>query len=181
MNKLTKRERTRINVMHVAKGLFEEHGLEHVTFNDIAEASGVCRTTVFNHFSDTNELLMALTMQEVCETISYVESTHCEGRKLAVKIFEKLIDDASLYPVLTGKLINNAILTGGDDNPIRKIETIVISELEKEYTSEEAEQLFLLISGTYYGLINHYHVNNKEFNKEEMKEQFRTLLERFLK
>ena len=181
MKKLSKRERTRITVMHAAKGLFEKHGLDNVTFHDIAEASGVCRTTVFNHFSDTNELMIALTEQEVCETLSYVSESDFRGIEIAGKTFEKLIEDASLYPVLTGKLISNAILTGGDDNPVRKIEELVLTGLKETYPEEEAKKLFLLISGAYYGLINHYHVNNKSFDAEEMKKEFRDLLSLIIK
>lgn len=52
MDKLSKKEKSRLRIMHAAKGLFEKQGLDNVTFSQIAEAADVCRTTVFNHFPE---------------------------------------------------------------------------------------------------------------------------------
>ena len=176
MKKLSKKEKTRINIMHAAKGLFESHGIENVTFNQIAENADVCRTTVFNHFSDIGELMLALTTQEITDVREYCIDQGVSGRELAYKLFSKLIEDAALYPKLTAKLMTNAILSQEEDNPIRVIEELVIDAFKGEYTEEEAEDLAVLISGAYYGLINHYHINNKKFVAEEMKLEFENLL-----
>ena len=60
-----KKERSRIKIMHAAKGLFEEYGMDSVTFQMIADRADMCRTTVFNHFSSIDELMLALTDQEI--------------------------------------------------------------------------------------------------------------------
>ena len=176
MNGLTKKEKTRITIMHAAKGLFEKKGIANVTFNDIAEKSGVCRTTVFNHFSDTCQLMLALTSQEVDDVILYCKAKGCEGTERSYKVFEKLIEDASLYPTLTCQLINNAILFYKEDSPIKDIEQFILKGLKKDFPEDKAYRLYLLISGAYYGLLNHYHVNNKPFDAEAMKEEFRNLI-----
>ena len=46
-----KRTKTQRAILHAAKGLYEKHGVGGVPFDDIAEAAGVCRTTVFNHYA----------------------------------------------------------------------------------------------------------------------------------
>lgn len=180
MKKLSKKEKTRIKIMHAAKGLFENYGIENVTFNQIAEDAEVCRTTVFNHFSDSKELMLALTAQEISDVEEYCKEDSPKGKELAYKLFSKLIEDASLYPKLTATLMTNAILSQEEDNPIKTIEKIISGGFEEQYGKEEAEHLAILISGAYYGLINHYHINNKVFNGEEMKKEFEKLLSRII-
>lgn len=181
MKKLSKKEKTRIKIMHAAKGLFESYGIENVTFNQIAETAEVCRTTVFNHFSDSKELMLALTCQEVKDVDEYCKEAGWEGEELAYKLFSKLIEDASLYPKLTATLMTNAILSQEENNPIKIIEQILMNGFSKEYDEKEQEQLAVLISGAYYGLINHYHINNKAFDCEDMKAEFKELLSRIIK
>ena len=60
LKSLTKKEKSRLKIMHAAKGLFEEHGIDQITFTQIAKEADVCRTTVFNHFAGTKELLLAI-------------------------------------------------------------------------------------------------------------------------
>ena len=99
-----------------------------------------------------------------------------EGAALAYKLFSKLIEDASLYPKLTATLMTNAILSQEEENPIKKIEQIITEGFQREYGEDEAAHLSILISGAYYGLINHYHINNKTFDGEEIKKEFKKLL-----
>lgn len=181
MKKLSKKEKTRIKIMHAAKGLFEKNGIENVTFNQIAESAEVCRTTVFNHFSDSKELMLALTVQEISDVEEYCKEGGWEGEELAYKLFSKLIEDASLYPKLTAILMTNAILSQEEDNPIKVIEKIITKGFERDYDTESSERLSVLISGIYYGLINHYHINNKAFDCVEMKDEFKRLLSHVIK
>jgi len=176
MKKLSKKEKTKINIMHAAKGQFESFGIDNVTISQIAEEAGVCRTTVFNHFSDIGELMLAITSQEVCDVKEYCLESGYKGKDLAFRLFSKLIDDAALYPKLTAKLMTNAILSQDENNPISLIEKIIIDGFKDDYDDEEAERLAILISGAYYGLINHYHINNKTFDGRIMKEEFEKLL-----
>ena len=176
MNGLSKKEKTRMTIMHAAKGLFERYGLDDVTVSQIAEEADVCRTTVFNHFSDTCELMLALISQEVEDAREHCRQAGAEGIGLIYALFDKLIEDAAYYPTLTSRLINNAILNSEEENPVRTIERITLTGLEKEYPAGEAQKLCKLTCGAFYGLINHYHVNNLKFDAEVMKLEFRELL-----
>ena len=87
MKKLSKKEKTKIKIMHAAKGLFESYGIENVTFSQIAESADVCRTTVFNHFSDSKELMLALTTQEIRDVEEYCYEAGWRGTELAYNLF----------------------------------------------------------------------------------------------
>ncbi len=69
--KVLKKEKSGQEVMHAAKGLFEKQGLDNVTLDQIAEAADVCRTTVFNHFSGTKDLMLAISAQEIQDIKDY--------------------------------------------------------------------------------------------------------------
>ncbi len=181
MKKLSKKERTRNSIMHAAKGLFEANGIENVTFNQIAESAEVCRTTVFNHFSDSKELMLALTCQEINDVREHCIEAGYKGKEMAYGLFAKLIEDAALYPKLTAKLMTNAVLSREEDNPIKTIEKLIMDEFAEDYGEEKAEQMAVLVSGAYYGLINHYHINNKDFDGKKMKEEFKELLNQIIK
>ncbi len=181
MKNISKKEKTKIKIMHAAKGLFESFGIENVTFNQIADSADVCRTTVFNHFSDSKELMLALTAQEISDVEEFCMEEGYKGKELAYRLFSKLIDDAALYPKLTAILMTNAILSQEEDNPIKNIEKLIVDGFKDDCGTEEAERLAVLISGAYYGLINHYHINNKDFDGEAMKDEFKNLLNHIVK
>jgi len=52
----TKKARTREAISDAATALFRDHGFEHVTVADIAEAADVSIKTVFNYFSTKEDL-----------------------------------------------------------------------------------------------------------------------------
>lgn len=170
-----KRQRTRTAIMHAAKGLFEEKGIKNVTFNEIANRVGMCRTTIFNHFSTINDLMLALTEQEVDDLITYSEASPLKGNALVTAMFHKLIEDSCNYPALSTRLINNSIIDQGADGPIKRIEAVVSDNLEGRYTKKARENKVVTLTGIYYGIINHYFINGKDFDAKEMKRLFNTL------
>ena len=56
-------------ILDTAKRLFLEHGYEHVTLQDIAEACGLTRGAIYHHFHGKEEMLDAVTKQYVTEPI----------------------------------------------------------------------------------------------------------------
>ena len=177
---ISKKERSRIKIMHAAKGLFERFGIDDVTFTQIAKEADVCRTTVFNHFAGTRELLLAIFAQETEDLKEYAESTGLEGVPLIYALFDRLIEDTSNYPTLSMRLITNAIMSRDEENPIAMIEDIVRCSLTAE-NPEDTELKVVSITGAYYGLINHYHINKLNFRAETMKSEFRRMMEEIIK
>lgn len=162
--------------MHAAKYLCEKNGIENVTFHDIAREADVCRTTVFNHFSTTDQLMIALFCQEIEDIDEYCRELNCSGMALIEAVFDKLIEDTAYYPVLTYKIASSTILRGGEeDNSLIHIEKLIAGNLPKQYRDQD--QLYTVaIMGAYYGLVNHYHALNKDFDSGQMKEEFHLLL-----
>lgn len=188
MEKFSKKQRNRLKIMHVAKGLFEKNGIDNVTFDQIADAADVCRTTVFNHFAGTGELMLAITRQEMDDLREYCLSQKFTGKELIYRLYDKLVEDTAYYPQLTAKLSNNAILSMNEENPIREIEAMILrglreSEAEKGEQPGENETLMekvLLIEGAYFAIVNHYHINNRPFEADEMREELHRLLSRII-
>lgn len=171
-----KKAKSRKKIMHAAKYLCEEKGIENVTFHDIAEEADVCRTTVFNHFASTDELMIALFEQEIQDVEEYCSQLCCSGMDFIRALFDKLIEDTAYYPVLTYKIASSTILRGGGgDNSLIHIEEIIAGSLPQPF-KEEGELYTVAIMGAYYGLVNHYHSLNKHFDQEQMKAEFHRLL-----
>ena len=177
---ISKKEKSRMNIMHAAKGLFEKYGIDDVTFTQIAKEADVCRTTVFNHFAGTRELLLSIFAQETEDLKEYAESTGLEGVPLIYALFDRLIEDTSNYPTLSMRLITNAIMSRDEENPIAMIEDMVRLNLTAD-EPEERERLVVSITGAYYGLINHYHINRLNFQAETMKSEFRRIMSSIIK
>ena len=180
MKKLSKKEKTRIKIMHAAKGLFESYGLDGVTFNQVAEVADVCRTTVFNHFASTSELMLAISTQEIEDVKEYCDEQALLGVDKIKALYGKLLEDLAYYPNLTTRLIYNAVLNSDDENPIKVIEDMTRESL-KSADFADADHMTLLITGAYFGLTNHYHINNMKFDAAKMKEEFYDLLASIIK
>lgn len=170
-----KRARSRRTILHAAKGLFEEKGIKSVTFQDIADRAGMSRTTVFNYFGTINDLLIALIDEEMDDLLQYCDRSGLSGKPLIDALFLQLIDDTANYPLLTIRLIFNSILNQQADSSISRIEQRIRGELGDDLTPEEKEQQVVLLTGLYYGLVNHYLINQLDFDGEKMKERFLAL------
>ena len=121
-----KKAKSRMKIMHAAKYLCEKNGIENVTFHDIAKEADVCRTTVFNHFSTTDQLMIALFCQEIEDIDQYCSEINCSGMAMIEAVFDKLIEDTAYYPVLTYKIASSTILRGGvEDNSLIYIEKMI--------------------------------------------------------
>ena len=161
------KEKNRQKIMHAAKGLFEEYGVENVSFRQVAERAEVCRTTVFNYFAGTKELMLGIFSQEIADLTEYFDNSGLQGKEKVLALFDKLIDDTAAYPILATQLIQNAILSQEPENPIAAIEHTVCNALGGD------ETLAVSVIGAYLGLISHYHINGLLFDADRMKEDFR--------
>lgn len=168
----TKRQKTRRKILHAAKGLFEQKGIENVSFADIAEEADICRTTVFNHFAGTDGLLSALLEEEIADLERYCEEQGRQGKARIEILFDKLIEDTANYPVLTYRVSASGVLGKSRHNPLGRIEDMIMKNLPEPDMIRT-----LAIMGFYYGLVNHYHAQGKFFDAEQMKGEFHQMLD----
>ena len=173
---IAKKELTRRTIMRAARGVYEEKGVENTNFRDVAEAAGVSRSTVFNYFAGSNELLTALCSREIDELErAYCESGH-RGKEGIVIIFDKFIEDTARYPQLVTQLIYNTITSDNENNPLKSIEGLIARNLDYDPSGETT----MLLMGAYYGLINHYHLYGKPFIGKQMKMEMRRMIDRII-
>ena len=181
-----KRTKTQRAILHAAKGLYEKNGVGGVPFDDIAEAAGVCRTTVFNHYSDAGELQQALAVAEISEIIEFGERSSLKGLALIHALLEKLIDDTANYPRVMARLTNATIL-GGESGRVGEIERLIARNYEIEFGKFEAdaavssELLAQMTLGLYYGQVNHLLAYGLPFESEKMRSDMRAMLGCLLK
>lgn len=176
-----KRSRTQRAILHAAKGLYEKQGVGGVPFDAIAEAAGVCRTTVFNHFADAGELQQALAVAEISEIIAFAEQSQKRGLALITALLEKLIDDTANYPRVMARLTNATIL-GGENGRVGEIERLIAQHYEIEFgqfapeATVSAELLAQMTLGIYYGQVNHLLAYGLPFEAEQMRQDMRAML-----
>lgn len=173
---LGKKELTRRAIMRAARRVYEDKGVEKTNFRDIAEAAGVSRSTVFNYFAGSNELLTALCRREIEDLEQAYRESGFHGKAGIICIFDKFIEDTARYPQLVTQIINSAITNGNTDNPLKSIEGLIARNLEQEADSETT----MLLMGAYYGLMNHYHLYGKIFDGDAMKGEMRRMIERII-
>ena len=92
-----KRAVTKRTIMKAARKLYEKQGIENTAFSDIAEEAGVSRSTVFNYFASTSDLLTALCGQEVNDLQEAYDESGCCGREGIMCIFDTLLMDTACY------------------------------------------------------------------------------------
>jgi len=176
-----KRARTRRAILHAAKVLYEKRGVGSVPFDDIAEAAGVCRTTVFNHFADAGELQQALAVAEIGELIEFGEQSELRGLPLIQALLDKLIDDTANYPRVMARLTNATIL-GGEGGRVGEIERLIARQYEAEFGASlpqaqaSADLLAQMTMGLYYGQVNHLLAYGLSFDAGRMRKDLRVML-----
>ncbi len=204
MTRPTKRQRTDVAILHAAKVLLEEKGLDAVTFDDIAAAAGISRTTVFNHFASLSELCAALSAAEVSDVLEHCRQSGATGIPLIETLLCKLIDDTAKYPHMMTRLTNNLILSR-DSSAIGEIEGLIVTALEAEPAGHAASagdavpaghaasagktawrargltaaEMAQMLMGLYYGQINHLHIGKMPFDAKAMKAEMVRMI-RFL-
>lgn len=176
-----KRTKTQRAILHAAKGLYEKHGVGNVPFDDIAEAAGVCRTTVFNHFADAGELQAALAVAEIGDLIDFCSRSDKRGLALIETLLDQLISDTVNYPRVMARLTNATIL-GGDAGRVAEIERIIAKHYEVEFgkfpesAPVSAALLAEMTMGLYYGQVNHLLAHGLPFDAENMRRDMHAML-----
>jgi AcrR family transcriptional regulator len=97
--------------LQAAQGLFDEFGYEHTSIGDVAAAIGVGRTTLYDYFTDKEDLLATLVETSLPETIDVLLSSIPGGLtvderlgELAIKTVEFVVSDPILGLVLHREL-----------------------------------------------------------------------------
>ncbi len=95
------RERQQQRILDAAETLFDEHGIDRVTMADITSASGVRASTVYQYFSNKDEIVWAILSALFTENTERAKqrlegATTGLGRVTA--LLEFMADELSLHP-----------------------------------------------------------------------------------
>lgn len=160
-----KKEQTHRSIMHSAKVLFEQHGINNVTIEQIAENADVSRSTFFSHFDSLDSLLTEIAAEEINDIFSAIEADETEPSVAAV--FRQLNSDTYAYPYLMGELFMRSILSPGE-SAVARVDHLLRTEIgqgnyNKMLEVFDSKDISAFIFGAYFGLIFQKFMNNEPF------------------
>ena len=175
-----KKAKNRQAIIRAAKQLFEEKGDERVTFNDIADAAGMSRTTIFNHFPTINSLLIAMCEDAAEKIREYSNTSRLTGSEKIVAIFNRAIEGICEAPIVSAKMIGIAMTSPEVHSSLKSLIDIVEESVEGDMDQAEREDVAIRAGGCFLGLLAHQFGNEKSFDENEMKMHFATLIKGIL-
>lgn len=177
-----KKEQTHRSIMHSAKVLFEQHGINNVTIEQIAENADVSRSTFFSHFDSLDSLLTEIAAEEINDIFSAIEADEAEPSVAAV--FRQLNSDTYAYPYLMGELFMRSILSPGE-SAVARVDHLLRTEIsqgnyKKMLEVFDSKDISAFIFGAYFGLIFQKFMNNEPFeNPTETNDKIQKLIKFF--
>lgn len=161
-----KKEQTHRAIMHSAKVLFEQHGINHVTIEQIAENADVSRSTFFSHFDSVDSLLKELATQGIDDIFQAIEED--EAGLTVAALFRKLNADTYPYPYLMAELFMHSIISEGE-SPVKRVDHLLRTEIERNPAYERMRRTFTakdisaFVLGAYFGLVFQKFMNDEPF------------------
>ncbi len=161
-----KKEQTHRAIMHSAKVLFEQHGINNVTIEQIAENADVSRSTFFSHFDSVDSLLSEIAAEEINDIFKAVESD--ENGLTVSALFRQLNADTYPYPYLTAELFMHSIISEGE-SPVARVDSLLRNEIERSPAYAKMRRVFsakdisAFVLGAYFGLIFQKFMNDEPF------------------
>ncbi|MBQ3499402.1 MAG: TetR/AcrR family transcriptional regulator [Clostridia bacterium] len=160
-----KKEQTHRTIMHSAKVLFEQYGINNVTIEQIAENADVSRSTFFSHFDSLDSLLTEIAAEEINDIFFAIEADEAEPSVAAV--FRQLNSDTYAYPYLMGELFMRSILSPGE-SAVARVDHLLRTEIgqgnyQKMLEVFDSKDISAFIFGAYFGLIFQKFMNNEPF------------------
>lgn len=69
-------------------------------------------------------------------------------------------------------------MSGEENNPLRMIEQLIRKNLQGKESCKEEK--IILLTGAYYGIVNHYHLHDMAFDADKMKKEMRNMIDMIL-
>ena len=136
-------------IISICEKLFLELGFKNVTMDDIANAMGISKKTIYIHFSNKTELIEFNYPEQVKFTTAYIQSQYDAEALISIDDYliiltkNKLKKITEIYalPKIAGKyeakkigsLNTQSIITGGDYDPDTKLLALTGTLIFNEY------------------------------------------------
>lgn len=108
------RDNTRRALFDSLSTLMGERGFENVSISDLANHSGIRRTTIYNHFTDKEDILLAFVEEEMSEYLSntkvWLEDAETCIDKLRIYVRSQLLAERT-YLVAPGPPLRDVLST----------------------------------------------------------------------
>jgi TetR/AcrR family transcriptional repressor of nem operon len=116
---MTKGEQTRKKIVEAAAPIFNKHGYEGSSLNDLMEATGLKKGGIYRHFSSKEELA-AEAFDYTWESAWRVRLQHVDEKANGIEKLKQLIANFVNYrsPVAGGCPILNTATDADDGNPV---------------------------------------------------------------
>lgn len=170
-----KKNLNRRKIISAAKELFDQRGLENVTFGDIAEAVDMSRSTIFNYFATKEELIEAMLRREVEQLAEHAEREEESGKEFILSLLDCLTDNMCQHPQIMFKLIHGDPAKGGQANILEHVHMLIQSHLPTD-DPEEQRLMLIAIIGSYHGLLSEHWFKDKAHKAEAIKVDYRKMI-----
>jgi AcrR family transcriptional regulator len=182
-DKVTKKEiltafRTQ-EILAAAKELMSQKGLETVTMDDIAQAAGVAKGTVYLYFPSKDELIEALLSQVGENLLSALEAILTSGRdpheklrQVLLMLLQNLEQEQVLFPVYLRESRRGRFQDPARSPDWRELEETILAKITSLFAEGIATGLFMaaeprLLAYLLRGLVRasgYYHIIEKTRN-----------------
>src|SRR4029077_13391890 len=118
---MTKGEQTRRSIVEAAAPIFNKHGYEGSSLNDLMEATGLKKGGIYRHFASKEELA-AEAFDYTWEAAWNARLLHVDEKANGIEKLKQLIANFAEHrsPVAGGCPILNTAIDADDGNPVRR-------------------------------------------------------------
>lgn len=162
---LEERKMRQDRILEGALSVFKEKGLDGATMDEIANASGFGKATLYYYFKSKEEVFSAILVdgwQNIWESLEPVISQHGSPRKTFVNVLIKIAENAQNRPGLFEFLFNVPKAITLDDQPWKdyqhRLYAIIQGLLEDgvkkgEFPKVDPQLMFKALGGLFMGLV----------------------------
>lgn len=104
-----RKEKNKEKIIRTALELFEVHGFKKVSINDIADKAGVSPVTIYNHFSNKDELIREIIKTISTDLLEKIRGIIRSDRPFLEKLDTIIFDKAEIANKYQGELMQSVI------------------------------------------------------------------------
>lgn len=191
--KITKKERTRNEIIQVTKEIIHKKGYEAVTVRNIAEMTGYSHTNIYYYFKNMNDLLWALRLDMIEDMITELTSISYTTDDPIEEIYSMLCSYTNYFfehPNVFSFFYFHTFIQPDGDNSFQKLDMrfnsmrqAFFSRLVQEEVipASDSEILFKTIIYALQGMIMLSFSSNTSSKQEDITEELSKLIKYLFK
>lgn len=125
-----KKRESRARILRAARTLFQEHGYDNTSVEEIAEKAEVAKSTFFNYFSSKESLLDSIVADEVEEIKHLIEADlvgiHSPAAKIRIALKHFAMDSISFLKITRKVMVATIFKDEGYPLPVKQMEDLLV-------------------------------------------------------